>query len=41
MVQWSGDKDKGDDTDNDSDVEGGGAAALPYMSAVQHGRRER
>ena len=41
MVQWLGDIGKDDDTNKDSDVEGGNVAALRYASAAQHGRRER
>ncbi len=36
-----GDIGKDDDTNKDSDVEGGDAVALPYSSAAQHGRGER
>ena len=41
MVRWLGDIGKDDDTNKDSDVEGGNAVALPYTLAAQLGPRER
>ena len=36
-----GDIGEDDDTNTDTDVDGGDAAALPYASAAQHGPGER